>query len=106
MATFQILYWHDIPVQVRARGGEGRANVKLPERFGAAVDSAAMAARQTDDDAYTEGFHWSEPQERAGTADAVARAVAAELDAQFPDIDWRQTAASLLAQQAKLSPEP
>jgi hypothetical protein len=101
MATYQILYWHDIPVQVRARGADGRANVQLPERFSAAVDDAAMAARQTDDDTYTEGFYWSQPQERAGTADAVAHAVAAELDAQFPEIDWRQTAATLRARQAK-----
>ena len=97
MAIYQILYWHDIPVQVRARGAEGRANVKLPERFSTAVDDAAMAARQTDADAYTEGFHWTEPQECEGTADAVARAVAAELDAQFAEIDWRQTAATLRA---------
>ena len=34
-------------------------------------------------------------QERDGTPEAVAKAVAAELDTQYETIDWRQTAVSL-----------
>src|SRR5690554_3074738 len=95
MATYQILYWHDIPVQVRARGEGGRAGVALPDRFQQAVDRAAMAAGLTGSDAYTEQFRWSEPEERPGTAQEVAEAVAAELDARYPQIDWRKTAEAL-----------
>lgn len=95
MARVQILYWHDIPVQVRARDRHGRATVRLPERFMAAVDEAAMAARRTESELYTAGFHWSEPFEREGTAEEVATTVAAELAARYPEIDWRQTAQAL-----------
>ncbi len=33
MAHYQILYWYDIPLQVRSREGRERANVSLPPRF-------------------------------------------------------------------------
>lgn len=54
-----------------------------------------MAAGLTGSDAYTEQFRWSEPEERPGTAQEVAEAVAAELDARYPQIDWRKTAEAL-----------
>lgn len=97
MASYQILYWHDIPVQVRARDGGGRSSKLLSPRFQDGVDNAAMAAGMTGSDAYTEGFHWGEAQERDGSAEAVATAVAAELEARFPTIPWRETAAVLRA---------
>ena len=42
MVEYQILYWHDIPVQVRAREGRKRLNKPLSERFQVAIDHAAM----------------------------------------------------------------
>lgn len=92
MATYQILYWHGVPLQVRARDASGRAGAQLPERFQDAVDRAAMAAGLTGSDAYAEAFAWGEQQERDGAARAVAAAVAAELDAQHPSVDWRVVA--------------
>ena len=50
-----------------------------------------MAAGLFGSDEYTNAFRWSASQERAGTAEEVAAAVAAELDAQHPAIDWRAT---------------
>lgn len=73
MATYQIMYWHDIPVQVRAGGRRDRVSIELPQRFQIAVDNAAMAANLTGTDAYLEGFRWDEAQEREGTAEEVAR---------------------------------
>jgi len=95
MATYQILYWHDIPVQVRAKDSGGRASAVLPERFQEAIDQAAMAAGMIGSDEYTEAFRWAEQQERTGTAREVADALAAELDAQHPTLDWRATVAGL-----------
>jgi hypothetical protein len=95
VATYQILYWHDIPLQVRARGEGGRAGVQLPPRFQEAADQAAMLAGLTGADAYTAALRWGEPAERAGAAQEIAAAVAAELDAAYPTIDWRATAARL-----------
>lgn len=92
MATYQILTWHGIPVQVRARDASGRAGAQLPARFQEAVDRAAMAAGLTGADAYAEGFAWGEPRAREGSARDVAAAVAAELAAQHPEPDWRAAA--------------
>jgi len=95
LTQYQIMYWHDIPLQVRAGGRRDRASQELPERFQVAIDKAAMAAGVTGSDAYTDGFYWGEAQERPGTPAEVAAAVAAELDAAYQTIDWRRTAAAL-----------
>ncbi|GIK58670.1 MAG: hypothetical protein HND44_23015 [Chloroflexi bacterium] len=96
MTTYQILYWHDIPVQVRVGGRRDRVSRELPPRFQAAIDSAAMAAGLTGTDAYLDGFAWSEPHEREGLPEEVVAAVLAELDRQYETIDWRGTAVSLV----------
>jgi hypothetical protein len=95
MTTYQIMYWHDIPLQVRAGGRRDRAGAELSHRFQVAVDNAAMAAGVTGSEAYLAGFNWGEPAERDGTPAEVAAAVAAELEAQYATIEWRRTAAAL-----------
>ncbi len=95
MATYQILYWHDIPVQVKAKERRKRHSIELPKRFQIAVDNAAMAAELTGTDGYLDTFRWSEAQKRPGTPEAVAEAVAAEVIAAHPKIDWRKTAEAL-----------
>ena len=95
MATYQILYWHDIPIQVRAGGRRDRVSRELPPRFQVAIDNAAMAAGLTGTDAYLEGFVWGEAQEREGSPEEVAEAVGAELDKQYETIDWKGTAVFL-----------
>lgn len=96
MATYQILTWHGIPAQVRAKGENGeRASAPLPERFMQAIDAAAMAAGVTGSDEYADAFTWSAPQEREGNAQAVASMVASEIDGEFMTIDWRTVAESI-----------
>lgn len=95
MATYQILYWHDIPLQVRAYGEDGRASAQLTQRFQEAVDSAAMAAGLLGSDAYIEAMYWGQQDERPGLAKDVASAVIAEIEAAYPTIDWRATVAKI-----------
>jgi len=92
MASYQILYWHDIPVQVRSGGRRDRVSQELPPRFLEAVDRAALATRLTGTDGYLSQFRWSEAQERPGAPGDVVAAVVAELEATFPVVDWRATA--------------
>jgi hypothetical protein len=98
MATVQVLYWHDIPVQVRASIGRERRSVSLSERFQEAVDRAAMIAGVIDSDDYSDMYTWGEPQEREGSPEEAARALAAELEAQYTEINWRATADALRQQ--------
>jgi hypothetical protein len=95
MASVQILYWKDIPVQVRVRDGKDRANLPMPDRFQYAVDQAAMLAGLTGSDEYTEIYEWRSADDRPGAAQEVAAAVVAELDVRFATIDWRKTAADV-----------
>jgi len=95
VATYKILYWHDIPVQVRAEDENGRVGKELPERFQEAIDEAAMAAKKTSDDPYMEGFQWGEERDREGNAEDVAAHIVEALDQEFETIDWRATAEKL-----------
>jgi hypothetical protein len=95
MTQYQIMYWHDIPIQVRAGGRRDRVSAELPQRFQVAIDNAAMAAGLTGSDAYIETFRWGDSLEREGSPAEVVAAVVAELDAAFEKIDWRKTAESL-----------
>jgi hypothetical protein len=95
MAKYQILYWFDIPVQVRAQDRDGRVSLPLPDRFQVAIDKAAMEAELTGTDAYLDIFRWGEHLEQDGSAQEVAGRVVEELSARYETIDWRQTVASL-----------
>lgn len=92
MATYQVLYWYDIPVQVRAGSRRDRCSVELPERFQLAVDQAAMASGMDSTDDYLAGFRWSDAAEQDGTPQEVAAAVAEALQAAHPSVNWRKTA--------------
>ncbi len=101
MTRVKVLYWHDIPIQVKAEDDEGRAGVQLSTRFQAAIDEAAMAANLIGDEDYTNGFQWHDAQAREGSAQSVAQAVAAELEEKYAEIDWRSTARKLREGRAK-----
>lgn len=103
MATYQILSWHGIPVQVRAKARRKRVSASLPDRFQSAMDKAAMSAGLIGDDAYLDGLTWSEAKKRAGTPQEVVDAVLAELDEQYATIEWREIALALRAKRKAAS---
>jgi hypothetical protein len=79
MAEFQVLYWKDIPAQVRAYEGRKRKSIQLPDRFQLAIDQRAMVEGLAGTDAYLEHWEWTEKQERSGSADTVLNDVVREL---------------------------
>ena len=84
MAQYQILYWRHIPLGVKATDLNGTVRENLPPRFQEAIDRLAMKDGETSTSAYTSMFRWSSPQEREGSAEEIARAIVAELDARWP----------------------
>ncbi len=81
MATYRILYWQEIPTQIRAEDDEEDVTLELDERFMKQIDIlAAKRGLQSADD-YLAQWKWSEEEERAGGAREVAEAVKAELEA-------------------------
>ena len=85
-SSYQIVYWRDIPAQVKVKAGRTRAGRELSERFQVYIDRAAMRAGLFNTDDYLAEWRTSDPVEREGEPDAVAAAVAAELEAAYPDI--------------------
>ena len=47
-----VIFWRDIPAQVKARKGRERASAKLPDRVMVSVDAAATKAGKTSTDDY------------------------------------------------------
>ena len=85
MAIYRVLYWQEIPSQVKVEDDEGdEVNRELPPRFLALIDRKAMELGLKDADDYLSLWNWSEETEREGSAAEVAEAVAAELEARFP----------------------
>jgi hypothetical protein len=95
MAIYQILYWHGIPVQVRAGRRQDRVSQTLAPRFQDAVDRVAMATKMTGTEAYLDGFKWGEKQERSGTPAEIVPLIVAELETTYADLDWRELVTEL-----------
>jgi hypothetical protein len=81
MTTYKILYWQEIPTQIKAEDESEDVSVELDGKFMAQVDIlAAKRGLQAADD-YLAQWKWSEEEEREGPAREVAEAVKAELEA-------------------------
>ena len=73
MATYQILYWQEIPSQIKAEDELDDVTLPLDPRFMERIDRlAAQRGLQSTDD-YLAQWRWSDEQEREGTAEEVAR---------------------------------
>jgi len=84
MATYQILYWQDIPSQVKAWDDFDEISVELSARFVARIDQSAQQQGLTSSDDYLARWRWGDPVNREGTAAEVAAAVQQELEATSP----------------------
>lgn len=80
MARYQILYWKDIPAQVRVFPETGRPLTRqLPVRFQEEIDARAMREGLAGSDDYLQHWHWSEKQERDLPAAELLEAIVHEL---------------------------
>ena len=85
MNTVQVVYWRDIPAQVKVKAGRARATRPLTDRFQIMIDRAAMRAGLFNTDDYLEAWRTVDLPAREGEPQAVADAVAGELEADYPD---------------------
>jgi hypothetical protein len=81
--TYQIVYWRDIPAQLRVKSGSKRTNRQLSLRFQEAIDAAAMRAGATNTDDYLADWHASDWQHSEGDPDQFTEQVAAQLEAEY-----------------------
>jgi len=83
MSKFQVLYWQDIPSEIKAWDDFDEIKVSLSPRFAERIDSSAQRQGCIQADAYLAHLRWSDEAERPGTPDEVAKAVKEELEAAF-----------------------
>jgi Virulence factor len=81
MTTYKILYWQEIPTQIKAEDESEDVNVALDGKFMVQVDILAAKRGLQAADYYLAQWKWSEEEEREGSAREVAEAVKAELEA-------------------------
>ena len=82
MATYKILYWQEIPSQIRAEDERDDVTVVLPAKFQERIDQLAALRGLSGSDDYLAQWRWSDEQERDGTAEEVAQAIKTELEAE------------------------
>ena len=83
MAFYQILYWQNIPSQVKAWDDFDEVKVEMPARFMVKIDSSAKEQGLMDEDNYLAQWKWSEEEERKGSAGEVAESIKNELESKF-----------------------
>ena len=91
MARYQLIYWRDVPTQVRVKAGRKRASVMLPQRFQQTMYRAAYRAKAINGEAYSDGFRngeWHEIAAEAAlgkTLDTLAQSLARVIDIDHTD---------------------
>jgi hypothetical protein len=86
MARYRITHWKGIPSLVEAVDGDRTVRRPLSARFQEFIDTVAMRDGASATEAYLEGWEQGPERDRPGGAEAVAEAVAAELEAGFDDL--------------------
>ena len=87
MAEFQILYWRDIPAQVRVFDGRKPLSKKMSERFQETIDQVAMEEGLEGSDEYLDLWSWTDRQEREGDAQELLDLLVSELEVEFDSRD-------------------
>jgi hypothetical protein len=83
---YQIVYWRDIPAQLKLRSGDQRASRSLDPRFQEAIDEAAMQAHTISTDEYLEDWRTSDwlEQEDDSDLERFAADLVQKIEADFP----------------------
>ena len=83
--TYKILYWQEVPSQIKAEDERDEITLSLSPRFMERIDLLAAKRGLQGADDYLAQWQWSEEQQRSGAAQDVAEAVRIELEAAA---DW------------------
>jgi len=82
MALYQILYWQELPSQLKVWDDADEIKLELSAAT-EKIDAAAQARGLTSADDYLAQWKWSDEEERDGTAQEVADALKKELENKF-----------------------
>lgn len=80
MASYQILYWQNIPSQIKVWNDFDEDKVELPQKFITRIDIAAKEQGLTAEDDYLSQWRWGDEKERPGSVQDVLEALIKELE--------------------------
>jgi hypothetical protein len=83
-SNYQIIYWRDIPTQIKVRSGTTRTSRTLSERFQQAIDETAMREGLSGTDEYLAMWRISPWFDREGSIEELAVALILELEEAYP----------------------
>jgi len=83
-SRFQILYWQNLPSQVKAWDDFEEVKLDLPHRFAERIDAQAQRLGLAKGDDYLNQLRWGDEGERAGAPADVAANVRQEIEAASP----------------------
>lgn len=81
---YQIVYWRDIPAQIKIKEGRQRKGQPLSDRFTQGIDQAAMLTGLVGSDDYLAQWRTTPWQDYEGDAETLAKTLAAELEEAYP----------------------
>jgi hypothetical protein len=84
VAIYKILYWQEIPTQIKAEDDVEDVTLQLDGKFMEHIDILAAKRGLQGADDYLAQWKWSAEEEREGSAQEVAEQVRAELESK----DW------------------
>jgi hypothetical protein len=80
--TYKILYWQEIPSQIKAEDERDEVTLSMPPRFLERIDQLAAQRGLQEADDYLAQWQWSDEEQRDGSAQDVAEAIRAQLEAE------------------------
>jgi hypothetical protein len=83
-SKYQIIYWCDIPAQIKVRSGAVRNSRSLSERFQQAIDEAAMREWLIGTEEYLAMWRTSPGLDREGQIEEASEALILELEEAYP----------------------
>jgi hypothetical protein len=84
-SKYQIIYWRDIPAQVKARSGAVRSAREFSPRFQEAIDTAAMVSGAAGTDEYLSAWRTSEWQSAEGDVEQLLDHIVSRLESEYTE---------------------
>ena len=82
--VYQIVYWREIPAQIKVRSQGQRIARPLSSRFQEAIDAAAMHSKAISADDYLEDWYSSSWQDGEGEPESLAESLVARIETDYP----------------------
>ena len=84
-SRYQIIYWRDIPAQVKARSQNVRSARELSARFQEAIDAAAMVSGAAGTDDYLSAWRTSEWQSGEGDIEDLLDEIVSKFEGEYTE---------------------